>query len=208
MLLVCAGENLDRTTISFGVHGDTKTIAFNVMFALGEQLILTARNTIGATWCALLQWAMMAPQLTCVATGIIAFAFGNPILPEVQATVGGNAKTVMYKVSPSPVSSMPSSCDPSASPEMTTWEVGALSKLLSCMSQGISAAYAVITSSYLIVAIAGALPPCSPLAQHWSAESQPSSVWSLLSLRQACDWCIAGRRVLGVWLQCVQLCGV
>jgi hypothetical protein len=27
----------------------------------------------------------------------IAFAFGDTILPEVQATVGGNAKTTMYK---------------------------------------------------------------------------------------------------------------
>ncbi|KAK9904043.1 hypothetical protein WJX75_003267 [Coccomyxa subellipsoidea] len=31
------------------------------------------------------------------ALGIIAFAFGDTILPEVQATVGGNAKTTMYK---------------------------------------------------------------------------------------------------------------
>ena len=30
-------------------------------------------------------------------TGIIAFAFGDTILPEVQATVGGNAKKEMYK---------------------------------------------------------------------------------------------------------------
>ena len=45
----------------------------------------------------------MLPQLVYAATGIIAFAFGDTILPEVQATVGGNAKTVMYKVSPSPV---------------------------------------------------------------------------------------------------------
>ena len=29
--------------------------------------------------------------------GIIAFAFGDTILPEVQATVGGNAKVEMYK---------------------------------------------------------------------------------------------------------------
>ena len=29
--------------------------------------------------------------------GIVAFAFGNPILPEVQATVGGNAEKEMYK---------------------------------------------------------------------------------------------------------------
>jgi hypothetical protein len=31
------------------------------------------------------------------ASGIIAFAFGDTILPEVQATVGGNAKVNMYK---------------------------------------------------------------------------------------------------------------
>lgn len=42
----------------------------------------------------------MMPELPPVATGIIAFAFGDTILPEVQATVGGNAKTVMYKVRP------------------------------------------------------------------------------------------------------------
>lgn len=32
-----------------------------------------------------------------LAAGIIAFAFGDTILPEVQATVGGNAKREMYK---------------------------------------------------------------------------------------------------------------
>lgn len=32
-----------------------------------------------------------------MSAGIIAFAFGDPILPEVQATVGGNAKKEMYK---------------------------------------------------------------------------------------------------------------
>ena len=32
-----------------------------------------------------------------VIAGIIAFAFGDTILPEVQATVGGNAKKEMYK---------------------------------------------------------------------------------------------------------------
>lgn len=32
-----------------------------------------------------------------LSAGIIAFAFGDTILPEVQATVGGNAKVEMYK---------------------------------------------------------------------------------------------------------------
>ena len=37
-------------------------------------------------------------KLICVLiAGIIAFAFGDTILPEVQATVGGNAKVEMYK---------------------------------------------------------------------------------------------------------------
>ncbi len=48
----------------------------------------------------------------------IAFAFGDTILPEVQATVGGNAKREMYK--------------------------------------GVSCGYAILLSSYMIVAIAGA----------------------------------------------------
>ena len=36
-----AGENMDRTTITYGVQGDTKTTTFNVMFALGEQLTVS-----------------------------------------------------------------------------------------------------------------------------------------------------------------------
>ena len=34
---VCAGENMDRTTISYDVQGDQKSKTFNVMFALGDQ---------------------------------------------------------------------------------------------------------------------------------------------------------------------------
>ena len=36
-------------------------------------------------------------EVCLVSAGIIAFAFGDTILPEVQATVGGNAKKEMYK---------------------------------------------------------------------------------------------------------------
>ena len=43
-----------------------------------------------STW-TLLNRSHLAPA------GIIAFAFGDTILPEVQATVGGNAKKEMYK---------------------------------------------------------------------------------------------------------------
>lgn len=36
-------------------------------------------------------------DLCCLVSCSIAFAFGDTILPEVQATIGGNAKKEMYK---------------------------------------------------------------------------------------------------------------
>ena len=63
--------------------------------------------------------ALNKADACCVHFCSIAFAFGDTILPEVQATVGGDSKKVMYK--------------------------------------GVSCGYAILLSSYMVVAIAGAL---------------------------------------------------
>ena len=71
--------------------------------------------------------------------------------------MGGNAKIQMYKVSPCCRAGRPACMHPVGSPPPWTACAG-------FAVQGVSGAYAIITSSYLIVAVAGALLLCAPHA--------------------------------------------
>lgn len=128
--------------MSYAVQGDAQPKIFNIMFALGmassSNMLLTSPlpptciihyicchsnfcHLIGAVYVCFRNediFTLLTREGSRDA-GIIAFAFGDTILPEVQATCGGNAKMTMYK--------------------------------------GVSFGYSILLTSYMVVAIAGAL---------------------------------------------------
>jgi len=87
-----AGQAQDRTTVSFAINEDSKEKAFDVMFALGAR---ARSRALIVQQCACTAPVVGHRPCAPAAPGTIAFAFGNTVLPEVQATVGGDVKKTM-----------------------------------------------------------------------------------------------------------------